>query len=92
MRALPAGVLALAVMATPVFALSAQDTMQAWMGASSADKDTLLRKLDSVSGGEAARERVRSCLDDTAKTTGHSALPIAEVAKACSEQAARENI
>jgi hypothetical protein len=66
--------------------------MQAWAGASSADKDNLLRKLGASSGVSAARNRVRSCLDDTSKTSGHSNLPISEVAKACSEQAERENI
>ena len=92
MRFLPAGVLALVVAATPVFALDAGDTMQAWAGASTADKDNLLRKLGASSGVDAARNRVRSCLDETSKTTGHSNLPISEVAKACSEQAERENI
>ena len=92
MRFLPAGVLALVVTATPVFALDAGDTMQAWAGASTADKDNLLRKLGASSGVDAARNRVRSCLDDTSKTTGHSSLPISEVAKACSEQVERENI
>lgn len=92
MRFLPAGVLALVVMATPVFALDAGDTMQAWAGASTADKDDLLRKLGASSGVDAARNRVRSCLDDTSRTTGHSSLPISEVAKACSEQVERENI
>lgn len=92
MRSLPAGVLALVVMATPVFALDAGDTMQAWAEASTADKDNLLRKLGASSGVNAARNRVRSCLDETSKTTGHSNLQISEVAKACSEQAERENI
>lgn len=92
MRFLPAGVLALVVIATPVVALDAGDTMQAWAGASTADKDNLLRKLGASSGVDAARNRVRSCLDETSKTTGHSNLPISEVAKACSEQAERENI
>ena len=92
MRFLPAGVLALVVAATPVFALDAGDTMQAWAGASTADKDNLLRKLGASSGVDAARNRVRSCLDDTSRTTGHSSLPISEVAKACSEQVERENI
>lgn len=92
MRVLPAGVFALAFLATPAFALSAGDTMQAWAGASAQDKDNLLRKLDAASGGDTARARVRSCLDDTSKTSGHSSLPISEVAKACSEQAARDNI
>ena len=92
MRFLPAGVLALVVMATPVFALDAGDTMQAWAGASTADKDDLLRKLGASSGVDAPRNRVRSCLDDTSRTTGHSSLPISEVAKACSEQVERENI
>ncbi len=66
--------------------------MQAWAGASTADKDNLLRKLGASSGVDAARNRVRSCLDDTSRTTGHSSLPISEVAKACSEQVERENI
>lgn len=92
MRILPVGVFALVVMATPVFALNAGDTMQAWAGASSTDKDNLLRKLDTVNSGEASRDRVRSCLDETSKAPGHTNLPISEVAKACSEQAARENI
>ena len=92
MRFFPVGVFALVIVTTPVFALNAGDTMQAWAGASSADKDNLLRKLDTSSGGNASRDRVRSCLDDTSKTSGHSNLPISEVAKACSEQAARENI
>jgi hypothetical protein len=92
MRFLPAGVLALAMMATPVLALDAGDTMQAWASASTRDKDDLLRKLNTSDGGTSSRDRVRSCLDDTAKTAGHSILPISEVAKACSEQAARENI
>jgi hypothetical protein len=92
MRFLPAGVLALVVMATPVVALDAGDKMQAWAGASTADKDNLLRKLGASSGVDAARNRVRSCLDETSKTNGHSNLPISEVAKACSEQAERENI
>lgn len=92
MRCLLAGVFALVVMATPALALNAGDTMQAWAGASSTDKDTLLRKLDLVNGGDASRERVRSCLDETSKTAGHTNLLISEVAKACSEQAARDNI
>jgi hypothetical protein len=92
MRFLPASVFVLVVMAAPASALDGGDTMQAWAGASSADKDNLLRKLDTSSGGNASRDRVRSCLDDTSKTSGHSNLPISEVAKACSEQAARENI
>lgn len=92
MRFLPAGVLALVVAATPVFALDAGDTMQAWAKASSPEKDNLLRKLGASSGVSAARNRVRSCLDDTSKTAGHASLPISEVAKTCSEQVDRENI
>lgn len=92
MRFLPAAVFALVVTATPVLALNAEDTMQAWADSSSTDKDALLRKLDAVSGGDAARDRLRSCLDDTSKAAGHSNLPISEIAKACSEQAARDNI
>ncbi len=92
MRILPVGLFTLALMATPALALSAGDSMQDWAAASTADKEALLRKLDAASGGDAARERVRSCLDDTSRTTGHASLPISEVAKACSEQAARENI
>ncbi|MCJ2069485.1 hypothetical protein MKK75_11900 [Methylobacterium sp. J-030] len=92
MRLLPVGLIALAMTATPAFALNAGDSMQDWAGASSADKETLLRKLDAASGGDASRERVRSCLDDTSRATGHANLPISEVAKACSEQDARENI
>lgn len=92
MRFLPLAVLAVLTLATPALALSGGDTMQAWAGASSADKDTLLRKLDAVGGGDASRDRVRSCLDDTSRTAGHSSLSISDVAKACAEQAARENI
>lgn len=92
MRFLPFSVLAVLVLATPAFALSAGDTMQAWAGASSADKDGLLRRLDAAGGGDASRDRVRSCLDDTSRTAGHSSLSISDVAKACAEQAARENI
>ena len=92
MHVLPAGALALVMLATPAFALSAGDTMQDWAGASSADKDALLRKLDAANGGESSRNQVRSCLDDTSKAAGHANLPISEVAKACSEQAARDNI
>jgi hypothetical protein len=92
MRFLPGGVFALILMATPVLALDAGDTMQAWASASPKDKDDLLRNLDAAGGGNGSRDRVRSCLDDTSKTAGHSNLPISEVAKACSEQAARENI
>lgn len=89
MRSLPAGIFVLVVLATPAFALSAGDTMQAWAGASSTDKDALLHTLDMAGSGHAA---VRSCLDDTAKAAGHANLPISEVAKACAEQAARDNI
>ena len=92
MRFLLVGELALVVVATPVLALNAGDTMQSWASASPTEKDNLLSKLDAASGGNASRDRVRSCLDDTSKAAGHSNLPISEVAKACSEQAARENI
>jgi len=92
MRILSIGAFALIVLATPVFALDLGDTMQAWAGASPTDKDNLLRKLDTTSGGDASRDRMRSCLDDTSKAAGHSNLPISEVAKACVEQSARENI
>ncbi len=92
MRLISAFAFTLVILATPVLALNAGDTMQAWAGASPTDKDSLLRKLDAASGGDASRDRVRSCLDDTANMAGHSGLPISEVAKACSELAARENI
>ncbi|WP_342109991.1 hypothetical protein [Methylobacterium sp. SI9] len=92
MRYRPAGALALVLLTTPAFALSAGDTMREWAGASAVDKDALLRKLDATGGGSASRAGVRSCLDDTAKAAGHANLPISEVAKACSEQAARDNI
>ncbi|MEE7505068.1 hypothetical protein ACLBXO_22820 [Methylobacterium sp. C33D] len=92
MRFLPAGAFALVVMATPAFALDIGDTMQAWAGASSTEKDDLLRRMDGARGGRASRDSVRSCLDDTSRTAGHANLPISEVAKACSEQASRENI
>lgn len=78
--------------ATSAFALNAGDSMQSWAGASSADKENLLRRLDAAGGGDARRDRVRSCLDDTSKTAGHGSLPISDVAKACSEQAARDTI
>ncbi len=92
MRSLSAGAVALVILATPAFALDGGDTMQAWAGASSKEKVELLEKLDGAGGQEASRDRVRACLDQTAKTSGHSALPISEVAKACVEQSARENI
>ena len=92
MRFLPFGILAIALMATSALALDAGDTMQAWASASTRDKDDFLRKMDTSEGGTGSRDRVRSCLDDTSRTTGHSTLPISEVAKACAEQAARENI
>ena len=92
MRSLSAGALALIVMATPALALDIGDTMQAWAGASPMDKDKVLRKLDTANGGPANRSRVQSCLDDTSKAAGHTRLTISEVAKACSEQASRENI
>lgn len=92
MRFLSIGVVGLVILATPAFALSAGDTMQAWGGASSPEKEALLRKLNGASDRDASRDRIRSCLDTTATTSGHSSLPISEVAKACAEQAARENI
>lgn len=92
LRFIPVGVLALVVMATPVFAWDAGDTVQGRAGASTADKDNLLRKLDALSGLSAARNRERSCLDGTLKTTGHSNLPISEVAKACSDRMKGKNI
>ena len=89
MRFFLAGAYALAALtAPPAFALDTGDTMQAWAGASSADKDDVLRKLGTM----AAAGSVRSCLDDTAKAAGHASLPIAQVAKACSDQASRDNI
>lgn len=92
MRFLSICAVCLAILGTPAFALGAGDTMQDWGAASSQDKDAVLRKLDAAGGGDAARNRIRSCLDTTALTAGHSNLPISEVAKACSEQSARENI
>ncbi|GJE40442.1 hypothetical protein [Methylobacterium persicinum] len=92
MRVLPTGAFVFIMMAAPALALDVGDTMRDWASASSADKDGLLRKLDAVNGGSASRDGVRSCLDDTSKAAGHSNLPIAEVAKACSDQVSRENI
>lgn len=92
MRFLSITVVSLLVLGTPAFALSEGDTMQAWSGASSTEKDALLRTLDAASGGDASRNRVRACLDETSSAAGHSNLPISDVAKACAEQAARENI
>ncbi|WP_449411665.1 hypothetical protein [Methylobacterium komagatae] len=91
MRFLSICAVCLATLGTPAFALGAGDTMRDWGAASSQDKDAVLRTLDGA-GGDAARNRIRSCLDTTALTAGHSNLPISEVAKACSEQSARENI
>jgi hypothetical protein len=87
MRFLSLGAFTLVILGTPALALNGGDPMQAWARASAAEKGDLLKKLDAAGG-----ERVRSCLDDTAKTAGHSALSISEVAKACSEQAAKDNI
>ncbi len=92
MRFLLVGAVCLSSMATPAFALSTGDTMQAWAAASPTEKDDLLRKLDASTGPSSSKGGVRSCLDDTAKAPGHSNLPISEIFKACSEQAGRENI
>ena len=92
MRFLLASAVPFLMAATPVLALEAGDSMQDWAAAPRADKETVLRKMDSLAGGSAARDKVLSCLDDTVKTAGHGSLPISEVAKACSDQSAKQNI
>lgn len=92
MRVRHAIAFALGLMAAPASALAAGGTMQDWAGASPTDKDKLLREMGAMPGSSAAQDSLRSCLDGTAKAAGHANLPISEVAKACAEQSARDNI
>ena len=66
---------------TPAFALQADDTMQAWKGASDRERADLLKQLlgDQSSGNP----RLSRCMTETSATPGHANLPIGEVAKAC---------
>lgn len=82
MRVLPIAVAALSSWATlsPALALSANDTMSAWKGASDKERSGL---LDEVLGKGAGTGKVLQCMDETSKVSGHGDLPIAEVAKAC---------
>ena len=64
----------------PAFALQANDTMQAWKNASAKDRADFLKQTIT---NEAIRDKVSRCITDASGITGHGALPIGEVAKAC---------
>lgn len=67
--------------ATPVLALDAEDTMQAWKSASDKERTELLEAL--LGKERAGSGKVLRCMTDTSKTPGHADLPIGEVAKVC---------
>lgn len=70
----------LAAAVAPACALQANDTMQAWKNASAKERADFLKQTIP---NEAIRDKVSRCITDAASITGHGALPIGEVAKAC---------
>lgn len=67
--------------ATPAFALNADDTMSSWKHASEKERSELLKQVLGERYGDDAR--ILRCMDETSKTPGHTDLNIADVAKVC---------
>lgn len=85
MRAFWLAVLAfsVSVLAGPLQALDASDSMGLWRGASADEKTKLVTELLKRDGLESTTSSVVKCLDAAAGVPGHAELPIRQVIKAC---------
>ena len=79
--------MAFAVIAVPVHALEASDTMTSWKSAAAAEKARLVGEVLKSGGRDGGTSGVVKCVDSAADFSGHADLSIKLVVEACAKQA-----